>query len=366
MSIFPKTRPTIFCVRIVMSISHINIILTRQNKCNFWCCSVLQWDDVLQQRHRCRKHWWDHWLRAKKVLLQSDQTSWCGNDGRGKYDMFEYNFRPSLLSTLCIDGTRCYGNDVGAENIAETVGFISIKLLPKWKIWTTVPTHLHQTSSIKIWITVLIHLHQTLLIIIFFLSYFVLSIRFLYSNETRIFHVITASLLTISSNSLHFLQSFMSAFHSITVTLTQPLAALQVGAIGMAWLTCWNETSYLHCFLVICILQGLMATHKGVHKHPVPFPVGASKSAKMALHRYLEVEPNLTASALQKGNDIRWPIHVTDTKFSSPDYLQRERKEIYKFTTGHDKTYNSLDTTLEFFRQLHQKHPNILLSIHIC
>jgi hypothetical protein len=109
--------------------------------------------------------------------------------------------------------------------------------------------------------------------------------------------------------------------------------------------------------------------HKGLHEHPAPFPIGASKSAKKTLRKYLSVEPNLTASALLKGNDIRRPIHEADIRFGSPDYLrhslQRERKEVYKYATGHDKAYDSLDTTLEFFRQLHQQHPNVVVNTHM-
>jgi hypothetical protein len=42
---------------------------------------------------------------------------------------------------------------------------------------------------------------------------------------------------------------------------------------------------------------------------------------------------------------------------------------VYKYATGHDKAYDSLDTTLEFFRQLHQQlhqqHPNVVVNTHI-
>jgi hypothetical protein len=62
--------------------------------------------------------------------------------------------------------------------------------------------------------------------------------------------------------------------------------------------------------------------HKGLHEHPAPFPIGASKSAKKTLHKYLSVDPNLTASALLRGNDIRRPIYEADIKFGSPDYLR--------------------------------------------
>jgi hypothetical protein len=52
--------------------------------------------------------------------------------------------------------------------------------------------------------------------------------------------------------------------------------------------------------------------HKGLHEHPAPFPISASKSAKKTLHKYLLVDPNLTASALLRGNDIRHPIYEAD------------------------------------------------------
>jgi hypothetical protein len=55
--------------------------------------------------------------------------------------------------------------------------------------------------------------------------------------------------------------------------------------------------------------------HKGLHEHPAPFPIGASKLAKKTLHQYLAVDPNLTAIALQRGNAIRGPIYEMDTKF---------------------------------------------------
>lgn len=73
--------------------------------------------------------------------------------------------------------------------------------------------------------------------------------------------------------------------------------------------------------------------HKGLHEHPAPFPIGASKLAKKTLRQYLAVDPNLTAVALQRGNAIRGPIYEMDIKFFSLDYLRqsvlREKKEVY-------------------------------------
>ena len=71
------------------------------------------------------------------------------------------------------------------------------------------------------------------------------------------------------------------------------------------------------------------------------------------------VEPNLTVTDLQRGNDIRKPAREIDIKFTSQDYLRqtllRERRAVYNQVKGHSKAFDTLDTTLEFLRQWEQE-----------
>lgn len=68
------------------------------------------------------------------------------------------------------------------------------------------------------------------------------------------------------------------------------------------------------------------------------------------------VDPDLTVTDLQCGNNIRKPIRKLDVKFTSPDYLscilQQERRNVYNSVRGYSKAHDALDTTFEFFRQL--------------
>ena len=86
-------------------------------------------------------------------------------------------------------------------------------------------------------------------------------------------------------------------------------------------------------------------TQSGCHKHPAPFPLRATRESREQLRQILMVDPDLTVTDLQHGNNIRKPIRNLDIKFTSPDYLscilQQERRNVYNSVRGYSKAHDA-------------------------
>ena len=107
--------------------------------------------------------------------------------------------------------------------------------------------------------------------------------------------------------------------------------------------------------------------HYGDHNHKAPIPIHATPLSKKKLQDIISIDPKVTTQDLALGNDIRSPMGEVDLSFARISYLNHckieERKKVYNYVQGHEKAFDSLDTTFEFFDQLNQKDSDVIRRV---
>ena len=112
-----------------------------------------------------------------------------------------------------------------------------------------------------------------------------------------------------------------------------------------------------------------LVVHQGSHNHPAPFSIHATVQAKEEVRKILENNPKTTTDSLMRGNDLRKPMSQLDPTFVNPDYLNhiklQQLKKVYNKVQAHSKAFDTLDTSFEFIRQLHEEDSDVFKEIKL-